>query len=499
MTMNKMKRAVVTLMAALMATSSIASFAGCQEKDNRTKIVFYHTMGAALKGILDKYLPEFHAMYPNYKVEHSSSGDYDGLRNEIITELSAGDSPSIAYCYPDHVALYMKSRRVVALDDYISSTKTVSKADGTSETLGYSQAQLDDFIEIYYEEGANYGDGKMYSLPFSKSTEVLYYNKTFFEEHELTVPTTWDQMETVCAQIVELTEKSVPDPEDPSKTITVSDIPLGYDSESNWFITMTEQLGTNYTKVPENSTDNPFTFNTAENRAFVERFRGWYQKGYVTTEEIFGSYTSELFTRTDATKQKCYMCIGSTAGATYQCPDLVLDPDTNENVYPFEVGVTQIPQANPEQPKVIQQGPSLCLFKKSEAEMDAAWLFAKWLTTNVNLQAEVSMNNGYAPVIKSVNENSIYKTFLDNADGNKFLQATAVKQAIAQQDAYYLSPAFDGSSAAREQVGLLLQNCFLHELADKEHSSAVTHASDAALVEYEFNEILKKLKNDYGY
>jgi len=38
----------------------------------------------------------------------------------------------------------------------------------------------------------------MYSLPFSKSTEVLYYNKTAFEDEELKVPTTWEEMEEVC-------------------------------------------------------------------------------------------------------------------------------------------------------------------------------------------------------------------------------------------------------------------------------------------------------------
>ena len=63
----------------------------------------------------------------------------------------------------------------------------------------------------------------MYTLPMSKSTEALYYNKTFFEKNGLSVPTTWDEMEAVCARIKEI---------DPAC------VPLGYDSEANWFITM---------------------------------------------------------------------------------------------------------------------------------------------------------------------------------------------------------------------------------------------------------------------
>ena len=53
---------------------------------------------------------------------------------------------------------------------------------------------------------ANMKVDKFYSLPFNKSTEVLYYNKTFFEENNLTVPTTWDEMEEVSNKITELLE-----------------------------------------------------------------------------------------------------------------------------------------------------------------------------------------------------------------------------------------------------------------------------------------------------
>ena len=42
-------------------------------------------------------------------------------------------------------------------------------------------------------------------LPFNKSTDVLIYNKTFFDENNLSVPTTWDEMEQVSKQIKELT------------------------------------------------------------------------------------------------------------------------------------------------------------------------------------------------------------------------------------------------------------------------------------------------------
>ena len=405
-------------------------------------ITFYHTMGSNLRDVLDAYIVEFNKLYPNITINHTQVGGYDDVREQIATEITVGNQPNVAYCYPDHVAMYNISKAVYPLDSLIDSMAVVTRADGTEEIMGLSQKQINDFIPGYYNEGKQFGDGKMYTLPLSKSTEVLYYNATFFAEHGLTPPTTWDEMEELCAKIKEI---------DPDC------IPLGYDSESNWFITMCEQLGTPYTSA----TGEHFLFNTAENRDFVKEFRTWFEKGYVTTQEIYGAYTSGLFVAT--TGQRSYMSIGSSAGATHQRPT-----KDNSGNYPFEVGITTIPQVNPEEPKVISQGPSLCIFDKADKqEVYASWLFVKFLTTNVDFQAEFSMASGYVPVLKSVGQNEVYKTqFLDKANGGDYISALSAKVCLEQVDAYYTSPAFNGSSVARDEVGKLIQNCFAAEATD---------------------------------
>lgn len=516
--MKKIKKSLFTLVSAVLVAANLAAFASCGigsgtgdngggEVDttqytyetpdtveitdvvpydgSEVTVTFYHTMGANLRGVIDKYIPQFNKMYPNITIDHQQMGDYNGVRDQISKELTAKNSPSIAYCYPDHVALYNKAKAVLTLDSYIESTATVTKADGSTEIMGLTKEQREDFALGYYVEGRAYGDDKMYTLPFSKSTEVLYYNKTYFEANGYEVPKTWDEMEALCKTIKEKTDKV---------------IPLGYDSEANWFITMTEQMGTPYTSAKKG---NHFLFNTEENREFVKRYSDWYDKGYVITEELNGGYTSDLFAQKSPDKAISYMCIGSSAGASYQCPDLVTkqkvdengDPMVDENgdsvmetVYPFEVGIAMIPQANPEKPKVISQGPSLVLFQKSEQEQAAAWLWAKFLTTTVNLQAEFSMTSGYAPVINSVTTNSVYADFLANADGNARLQASCVKQTIAQQNAFFVSPAFVGSSQARDAVGLLIQTCFVkNDIGNQSVEKFIENAFEEAIDELEFD------------
>ena len=412
-------------------------------------INFYHTMSAQnLQPVLETYIALFNEIYPNIHINHEQVGGYDDVRDQISKEITVGSQPNIAYCYPDHVALYNLASAVVPLDSLISS----QASDGNDGILGLTQAQIDDFIPGYYEEGKQFGDGKMYTLPFSKSTEVLYYNKTFFEANNLSVPTHWfstdendtTSMEYVCKRIKEIDTNP--------KTY-----PLGYDSEANWFITMCEQYGSPYTSA----TGEHFLFDNDVNKTFVKKFREWHQAGYVTTQQIYGAYTSGLFVQTKEGEAHSYMSIGSSAGATHQRPTKV------DEAYPFEVGIASIPQINAENPKVISQGPSVCIFgKQNPQEVVASWLFVKYLTTSVEFQAEFSMASGYVPVIQSVSENPVYANFIAKADGGDHVAALSAKVCLEQVDYYYTSPAFNGSSVARDQVGSLLQKVLVSTETD---------------------------------
>ena len=455
-------------------------------------ITFYHTMSATtLQPTLDLYITEFNKLYPNIHVEHKAVGGYDDVVDQISKELTAGNQPNIAYCYPDHVAIYNIARAVVPLDNFIASTATITDALGNTSTVGFTQEQVDDFVPGYYAEGGVYDDkGTMYTLPLSKSTEALYYNKTFFENcqkiytsdieldingnivyltddngefildtngqkqtkpnpnkgnetYNIKIPTTWDEMEAVCKKIL---------------TIDPTCVPLGRDSESNWFITMCEQYAKDgeslYTSIDKN---NHFLFDNDTVRSFVEKFANWYREGYVTTEALHGSYTSSLFTAKEG--QRCYMVIGSTGGASYQNP-----PKDGNGKPMFETAMATIPQVDPANPKVISQGPSLCIFKdENPQEVIASWLFVKFITSNPGFQAQFSMMSGYAPVIKSVKNNPVYQDWLNKANGYDNLTAMSVSLALSQEDAYYVSPAFNGSSAARKQVGLVLSNVMADE------------------------------------
>ena len=109
-------------------------------------ISFYNTMGTNLAPILEAYIAEFNKLYPNITIESVNVGGYDDVRDQIATEITEGNQPNIAYCYPDHVAMYNLAKAVTTLDTLIESQIEVTHADGTTEILGLTEEQKADFI-----------------------------------------------------------------------------------------------------------------------------------------------------------------------------------------------------------------------------------------------------------------------------------------------------------------------------------------------------------------
>ena len=474
-----MKKSLLAIVLLLAICFSSVALVGCKRgviadvdltggyDGSEVTITFYHTMSATnLQPVLEDAIARFNVLYPNITIDHKQVGDYDAVRNQIRTELTVGGQPNIAYCYPDHVALYNGAKAVVALDELIASDIEITRADGSKEIMGLTQEQIDNFIEGFYNEGRAFGDGLMYTMPFSKSTEVLYYNKTFFEANGLEVPTTWDEMEALCAQI---------------KALQPNSTPLGYDSEANWFITMCEQYGSPYTSATKVDGTN-FLFDNETNRAFVDKFASWYAKGWVTTKELSGGYPSDAFKKAEGELGKSYMSIGSSAGATHQAPKMV------NGEYPFEVGIVPIPQVDANNPKVISQGPSVCIFQQeNEQEVYASWLFVKFLTTDVEFQASFSEASGYVPVIKNVNQDELYQEFINEASGfSDGIAAYSAKVCLEQEKAYYVSPAFNGSSKARDEVGLLMQSCFSNYEKAADKAAMIKEKFEGAIEECEY-------------
>ncbi|NLK12466.1 MAG: extracellular solute-binding protein [Candidatus Phytoplasma sp.] len=406
------------------------------DTSQNVRVIFWHTYGKENQNLLDEFIAEFKVLYPHIEIVHEQKGGYDEIRNAVNTALPAGNEPTMVTGYSDHVAGYINSGRVLPLNNLINNKNS---------EIAFTQAEIDDYITAFWDEGTVYDNaGTVLNLPYSKSTEAMFYNKTFFDKHNLTVPKTWDEVRSVSERIRTIIDADTTLTDDQKKEI----IPFGYDSEANLFITAAEQKKIPYTSINEESLEGEILFNNDKAKSMVDYFNAMVQDKLFTTKALLaGAYTSTKFT-----EQKLYMTIGSTGGTNYNIPA--------GNA--FEVGVASIPQFDLENQKVIQQGPNINMFLKDNVQENiAAWLFLKYITAPEQ-SARWSVSTGYSPVRNSSYETDTYKNYVNKENptikDKIFIDVFEVSR--QQVDYYYTSPAFDRSSKARDQVGNLLYVVF---------------------------------------
>ncbi|MCD4827623.1 MAG: extracellular solute-binding protein [Acholeplasmataceae bacterium] len=423
--------------------------------DQTVEIELWHAMGEDKANLIRGYAADFMAMYPNVTVTiPEGTGNYDTLKSNMINAITAGDYPNLVQGYPDHVAEYLNGDAVLNLNPYIYSESWGLNGDDA----------LDDIIASYLEENTQYdANGTYYSLPFNKSTEVMIYNKTVFDELGLTVPETWQDIIAMAPQLEtkgqEIARQKILDA-NPGQTaaelateIAAAQaliVPAAYDSTGNAFITFARQFGGEYTSLNFSTFEGEFLWHENANTFAAMTFLKNNKTVFTLPEFWDQDYASTPFVN-----QQTFITIGSSAGVTYNVPSSG-----------FEVGVAPVPynSLKPEEKAVIQQGTNVSLMDTgTDQEKLASWLFLKYLISK-EVTTDWAIETGYLPVRTSAYQSTEYQAFLNNpstTDTKAAAIANAANAAYQQSGYMFFDPAFIGSSRARTQVGSALERIML--------------------------------------
>ena len=160
---------------------------------------------------------------------------------------------------------------------------------------------------------------------------------------------------------------------------------------------------------------------------------------------------------------QCIFAIDSTAGATWMGTDAPLVGHCRGKAdSPLKLAVLPVPQSDPEQPQMISQGPSVCVFNKDDPqEVLASWLFAQYLLTN-NVQIAYSQTEGYIPVTSKAQESPAYQDYLSRCgeDNTTHYRAKieAAQLLMRYTDCTFVTPVFNGSASLRNAAGQLIED-----------------------------------------
>ena len=392
--------------------------------------------------IYQKAIADFEALYPNIHVSMRLYTDYGKIYNDVITNISTGTTPNVCITYPDHIATYMTgTNSVVPLDAVFADAKY---GLGGSE-LRFDGPTKDEIIPQFLSECAI--GGTTYALPFMRSTEACYINKTMLEQMGYEVPEvlTWDFVWDVSEQAMK---------KNADGTFAVNGqkvmIPFIYKSTDNMMIQMLRQEGAGYS----DEEGNILIFND-DTRAILRTVAEHAASRAFSTFKI-SSYPGNFFNA-----GQCLFAVDSTAGATWMGSNAPLLDISADKVVPFETAVRAVPQFDPDHPRMISQGPSVCVFNKRDPqEVLASWLFTQYLLTN-EVQIAYSETEGYLPVTSKAHESAEYRDYLSRAGEDNSLyydvKIEASRLLLENTDKTFTTPVFNGSTSLRNAAGQLIE------------------------------------------
>lgn len=386
-----------------------------QLQDANITLEFWHAQTSSNEEAMNAVVDLFNETNEyNITVNPTSQGGYSDCDTKVVSALSADAQPNITQAYNNNIMGYMPSNKVLQLDDYLN------------DDLGLTAADKATIVKAYWDENAAYPDGHIYSVSLGKSTEVMYYNKTFFEENNLEVPTTYAELTEVAKQASEILGKPA----------------FGWDSLENLMIYGLQNFGAEYATA-----DGTLLFGNAENRDKTLAFLEWWQEG--VRGGYFRDAGEDNYLSGPFGDGNVVMFVGSCSGVFYITPK------------DFEADVAPVPFG--EYPTVIQQGGNFCGFTSGDDLTDLATsIFLEFLYTP-EASALYASKTGYAPSNSAALDEQVYKDCIAADDLNARAKNVASNY---DEDARGFDPVFDNSYNVRKECGNILEEVTLDPTAD---------------------------------
>lgn len=366
-----------------------------------TTITFWHAMNGPHEQALKKLTEDFTKANPNITVELQNQSSYKDLQAKLnATYTSKSNLPTITQAYPGWLYDAAQAELLVDLTPYITNDKIGFKKEETPLDALMKGAQI---------------EGKQYGVPFNKSTEVLFYNKTLLDQYDVKVPTTLEELKVAAKTIYEKSNGAV--------------VGAGFDALNNYYAIGIKNKGVEF--------NSSLDFSSKESQSVVNYYADGVKAGY------FRMAGSDKYLSGPFANQKLAMYVGSSAGEAH-----VAKPATEKG---FVYGVAPRPE------KInLQQGTDVYMFSSAnDAQRTAAYLYMKFLSSPQS-QLYWAQQTGYMPAVESVLKSDAYK--------NGTSKVPAVLEQ-ATKDLFAI-PVVQNADAAYTEVRTIMENVLATGKAD---------------------------------
>ena len=349
------------ILAALLCTAALLCLASCGKKTEAepTILTLWHVYGGEVDSPLNPLIEEF----------NDTVGREQGISVEVtsVTNSATIHDNVLAAAYQDPGA--------PALPDlFVSYPKTVLALPDENILVDYrdyfTDEELDGYLPEFIEEGTV--NGRLTVLPITKSTEILFVNKTAFDRFAAETGASLDDLAT-WEGLFQTGEKY--------REWSGGKCFFVHDNHFNYFQVGVTSLGEDF------FADGGLAFGPAFERAWEP-----YARAALQGELWLGSgYATEPLRTGDAIAS-----VASSASVLYYS-DVVTYPDnTSEQV---EIIALPCPIFEGGENLVMQRGVGMCAVKSTPEREKACMTFLKWLN-DPERNVELTTAMGYMPVTK---------------------------------------------------------------------------------------------------
>ncbi|MGZ5584652.1 MAG: ABC transporter substrate-binding protein [Usitatibacter sp.] len=342
-------------MRTLLATLAAALLGLVQPAWADTELTFYYpiAVGGPLTKVIDSLAADFEKQNPGVKVHPIYAGNYDDARIKALAALKAGQPAQISVLFSIDVYELIEQDVIVPWDDVATAAE--------------DKAWLKSFYPALMMNGTY--KGKVYGIPFQRSTIVLYWNKDAFKEAGLDPnkpPASWNEMAQMAQKLVK---------KDASGNVTRWGVEVPSTGYAYWmFQAFARQNGQDLMNRDGNRTN-------YDNKDVVAALQYWRDLG--AKYKVMPEGTVEWGTLRQAFTE------GKTAMMWHTTGNLTAVKDSAK--FPF--GVAMLPASK--QRGSPTGGGNFYLFKKTTPEeRKAALAFVKFMTTPERA-ADWSIATGY--------------------------------------------------------------------------------------------------------
>lgn len=411
-----MKRIIALLISLVMCLSV---FGGCAsqattDEGTVTEVTIWHTSADQQDLALNEIADAFNNSQSEIKVIVQSQPS-SGFVDSVYSAVANGVGPDIIFNYATTAADFVEGEKVADLGKYFD-------LDVLKESVS----------QVAWDECNSFIDGKMHCVPLHSSGPVLFYNKTLYEELDLQIPTTWDELTANSKAIYDA--KGIPG--------------FAADSLTDLMQCRILQSGSGYidTQALE------IQFNNQKTADILQWFADNVNAGYFALDTS-GDYGYIDFNAG---------LVGSYIGSSGSVPYL---EDTN-----FEYGITQLPQGG-EQNWYPAWNRALIVFSSTPERERAACEFIKFFTNPENSAKWCIASGSISPYLATA-EIAEYQEYLTNNEALNVV-STSVGYATGL-------PSISGTYAVRVQLEMMAALAVAGEQSIQEIlNSAATVCNDS--------------------